>query len=75
MELKRLKLTQLKDVELCKEEQKQIIGGATSCGCGCNGPSSSTENAFANWDNGYSESGGGNNMCASWGDYEWKANF
>lgn len=74
MKLKKLKLTQLNNVELRENEMKHLIG-AESCGCGCNGSSSAQSNATANWNKGYSESAGGNHYCASWGDQAWEAKF
>lgn len=74
MKLKKLKLTQLNNVELREDEMKHLIG-AESCGCGCNGSSSAQSNATFNWNAGYSQSSGGNNYCASWGDQAWETRF
>ena len=61
-----IKLNQLDKVEMSKREQGLIIGG-TCCGCGCHGPSSDDANYKANYYAGYSQSSGGNVVCASWG--------
>ena len=75
MKLSKLKLTQLNNVELRKEEMGHLVG-AESCGCGCNETSTTYTNANANWNKGYSQSSGGNKKCASWNvDTEWKAHF
>ena len=48
MKLQKLKLTQLNNVELRQDEMEHLIG-ATSCGCACKGPSTTIDNANANW--------------------------
>lgn len=73
--LQRLKLTQVNNVKLRQDEMTHLIG-AQSCGCGCNGPSATYENANANWNAGYSQSGGGNKVCGYWNDNsQWISNF
>ena len=67
MKIERLKLDQLDKSELKKREMGQLIGG-TCCGCGCNGSSSLNDNYTANYYYGYSQSSGGNKVCAGWGD-------
>lgn len=74
MKLKKLKLTQLNNVELQKDELQHLIG-AESCGCGCHGSSSTNANGLANWNSGYSQSAGGNVQCANWSDQYWSNNF
>lgn len=74
MKLRKLKLTQLNNVALRQDEMEHLIG-AESCGCGCHGPSSTENNALANFYEGYSTSiGGGNKMCAEHGAPYWTIN-
>lgn len=75
MKLTKLKLTQLNNVELRQDEMEHLIG-AESCGCACKGPSTTIDNANANWYQGYSTSiGGGNKLCGTWWtDWEWNNN-
>ena len=70
--LRKLKINQLGKNELEKRQMNSLIGG-NCCGCGCNGPSGTWDNANANWNNGHSQSQGGNRYCASWGDTSWGA--
>ena len=69
--LSKIKLNQLSKVELEKREQQKLLGGGSCCGCGCNGPSSTWDNAVANWNNKLPDSEGGEKMCACWGDDQW----
>jgi len=54
--LKRLKLNQIGKAELEKREMNFLLGG-NCCNCGCayagNGGSSTSDNLYANSDNGY----------------------
>lgn len=75
MNLKKLKVTQLNNVELRQNEMSHLIG-AQSCGCGCHDSSNTNDNYSANWYKGYSTSiGGGNKRCASSGDVFSRDNF
>ncbi|MDR0835307.1 MAG: TIGR04149 family rSAM-modified RiPP [Tannerella sp.] len=65
--LSMLKLNQLSKAELEKREMNLLMGGEC-CGCGCNGSSSTSANYTANYYAGYSQSDGGNKVCANWGD-------
>lgn len=74
-DVKKMKLTQLNNVEMRQNEMQYLIG-AKSCGCGCHGSSNTHDNYSANWYKGYSTSiGGGNKRCASTGDEFSKDNF
>ena len=67
--ISKIKLTQLSKAELEKREQQQLLGGCGECcGCGCNGPSSTKDNAEYNWNAGYSQSYSGEKWCACWND-------
>lgn len=75
MKLQRLKLTQVNNVKLRQDEMTHLIG-AQSCGCGCNGPSSTISNANTNWNAGYSEFSGGNKLCGYWNNNSaWDQHF
>lgn len=58
-ELKQIKLTQLSKAELSKKEMNKVLGGGSCCACGCQGPSSSFDNANANQALGIMGPGGG----------------
>ena len=49
-QLSKLKLNWLSNAELNEKELSRILGGGTpgDCCCGCNGPSSSSDNSSAN---------------------------
>lgn len=72
--LKRLNLVHINDVELKEKEMNRLFGGE-SCGCGCNQTSSTYTNGRVNWNYGYSQSSGGNKICASWGEDTWGTKF
>jgi natural product precursor len=50
--MKNLKLNVLASQKLSKLEMNQMKGGAKSCTCGCQGPSSTADNGSANMDTG-----------------------
>ena len=49
--MKNLKLNVLASDNLSKVEMNQLMGGKC-CSCGCQGPSSTNDNAYANHDKG-----------------------
>ena len=57
--MKNLKLNALAQNAMKEKEMSQIKGGAKVCRCGCNGPSSTDDNGWANSENGLSSPGGG----------------
>jgi natural product precursor len=71
--LSQLKLNQIGKSELKKREMRQLVGGEC-CGCGCNGPSSTDDNALANHGYGYSQSYGGAKWCWTYGGTSWNSN-
>ena len=52
MKLKKISLRSLNDTILEEREQSHILGGL-ECGCGCDGPSSTSSNMSANYAHGY----------------------
>jgi natural product precursor len=72
--IKSLKLNQIERVALKEREMNTLLGGEC-CGCGCHGPSSNRDNAYANWGAGYSQSQGGEQHCACWGETEWSGGW
>jgi natural product precursor len=64
--IKSLKLNQIERVALKEREMNTLLGGEC-CGCGCHGPSSTNDNYTANYYAGYSQSRGGNIVCANQG--------
>jgi natural product precursor len=72
--LTKLKLNEVSRIELEKREMNQLVGGEC-CGCGCNGPSSTEQNANANWYSGYSQSAGGEIRCSCWGNGGWSSGW
>lgn len=60
--ISRLKITQLSKAELSKRELNRLVGGERCCLCGCQGPSSTSDNKGANNSggaSGYYSPGGG----------------
>ena len=62
MKLNKLKLTQLNNVELQKNEMKYLIG-ASSCGCNCTDSLPTANSANTNLNKGYTSSNP--NACVS----------
>lgn len=62
--LKKLKLNQLREADLSAKEMSELKGGQC-CGCGCHGPSSTSDNYRANYRSGYG-SVGGSTYCICW---------
>ena len=57
--MKNLKLNTLAKDAMKEKEMSQIKGGSKVCHCGCNGPSSTEDNGWANSAQGLSSPGGG----------------
>ena len=52
MKIKKISLRNLNDEILSANELTHLLGGADECGCGCNGPSSMSDNMSANYGSG-----------------------
>lgn len=52
MKIKKISLRSLNDNIMREKEQSHLLGGL-ECGCGCDGPSSTSSNMSANYANGY----------------------
>lgn len=52
MKTKKISLRNLNDEILSANELTHLLGGADECGCGCNGPSSMSDNMSANYGSG-----------------------
>ncbi len=52
MKTKKISLRNLNDEILSANEHTHLLGGADECGCGCNGPSSMSDNMSANYGSG-----------------------
>lgn len=55
MKLKKISLRSLNDNEMRAKERSHLIGGQ-ECGCGCDGPSSTSSNMSANYAHEYNPS-------------------
>ena len=52
MKIRKISLRNLNDEILSANELTHLLGGADECGCGCNGPSSMSDNMSANYGSG-----------------------